>query len=70
MPAERSSSPHIDARDFDAHRNSAGHEGRRLLDDDVDFWNETTEGILERDRRKMRREMIRIFSFVCAIVSW
>ncbi|KAL9625177.1 MAG: hypothetical protein Q9160_000579 [Pyrenula sp. 1 TL-2023] len=69
MPRVTTSATQIDARDFDSHRTPTSHEGQRLLDDDVDIWNEAAAGILERDRRKMRREIIRIFSFICAILS-
>lgn len=74
----QSSSHHdrqIDRLDFDENRgtvrSNASREGRRsLLDDDVDLMGEVAEGILERHRRKMRREVIRKLSFACAILSW
>jgi hypothetical protein len=43
---------------------------RSLLDDDVDFMAEVASGIIDRDRRKMRRECMRVTSFVCAVLSW
>ena len=43
---------------------------RSLLDDDVDLMSEVAEGILERDRQRMRREVLRWMSFVCAVLSW
>lgn len=66
---------HIDRLDFDANRGTVrsgtSREGRRsLLDEDVDFMGEVAEGIFERDRRKMHREVIRTVSFACAILSW
>lgn len=67
--------PHIGRLDFDANRSEAQrspsrHAGRGLLDDDVDFMSEVAEGILERDRQRMRREVIRTLSLVCAVFSW
>lgn len=65
----------IDRLDFDANRdtirsNSSREAGRSLLDDDVDFMGEVAQGIVERDRQRMRREVIRSLSFVCAVSSW
>jgi hypothetical protein len=67
--------PHIGRLDFDANRgtvrsNASRDPGRSLLDEDVDFMEEVAEGILERDRQRMRREVIRTLSFVCAVLSW
>ena len=67
--------PHIGRLDFDANRgtvqsNASRHAGRSLLDEDVDFMSEVAEGILERDRQRMRREVIRTLSLVCAVLSW
>jgi hypothetical protein len=67
--------PHIGRLDFDANRgtvrsNASRDTGRTLLDEDVDFMEEVAEGILERDRQRMRREVIRTLSFVCAVLSW
>jgi hypothetical protein len=67
--------PHIDRLDFDSNRGtvrsgSSRDAGRSLLDEDVDFMEEIAEGILERDRQRMRREVVRILSFVCAVLSW
>jgi hypothetical protein len=67
--------PHIGRLDFDANRstvrsNASRDTGRSLLDEDVDFMEEVAEGILERDRQRMRREVIRTLSFVCAVLSW
>lgn len=39
-----------------------GHDGR--------FFEHVAEGILERDRARMRREVIRYGSFVIAIINW
>ncbi|KAL9105447.1 MAG: hypothetical protein Q9227_009381 [Pyrenula ochraceoflavens] len=66
-PSERPSQ--IEARDFDSNRNSGSGEGARLLNDDVDIWNEAAEGILERDRRRMKRELQRSISFICSVLS-
>jgi hypothetical protein len=68
-------SSRIGRLDFDANRhkgrsNTLRDAGRSLLDEDVDFMGEVAEGILERDRQKMRREVVRTLSFVCAVLSW
>lgn len=68
------SGPHIDRLDFDANRGStrstSTRGGRSLLDDDVDLMEEVAGGILELDRQRMRRQLIRTVSFVCAVLSW
>lgn len=57
--------------DFDANRTVRSHGSQRsLLDDDVDFMAEVADGIIERDREKMRREVLRVISFICAVLSW
>lgn len=75
--------PTIDRLDFDTNRGTvrsnrsraSGRSGgqrseRSLLDDDVDFMDEVAYGILDRDRKRMRREVIRTVSLVCAVLSW
>ena len=32
--------------------------------------DQVAQGIIERDRIKMRREVTRVLSFVCAVLSW
>jgi hypothetical protein len=44
-------------------------------DDDDDgrsdgLLSEVVENIVERDRRKLRKEIVRIFSFVWGVISW
>jgi hypothetical protein len=57
--------------DFDANHTVRSRDSQRsLLDDDVDFMAEVADGIIERDRQRMRREVLRIISFVCAVLSW
>ena len=58
--------------DFDVNRTVRSHVSghRSLLDDDVDFMNEVAEGIVERDRKRMRTQVIRIGSFVAAVLCW
>lgn len=72
-----SSSPQIDKLDFDSHRRrptshdslqSSGPSGR-LLRDDESFFSDIVDGIIERDRRKMRRQVIKYASFASAILS-
>ena len=74
VSSEEASESRIDAREFDSNRTVRSHVSqnshRSLLDDDVSLMREVAEGILERDRQRMRREVIRVMSFVCAVVSW
>ena len=67
--------PHIDRLDFDLNRGTARSEtsrraGPSLLDEDVDFMAEVAEGIVEKDRQRMRREVIRTSSFIWALLNW
>jgi hypothetical protein len=41
-----------------------------LLDDDVSLMSELADGIIQRDRTRMRREVIRTVGFICAVLSW
>lgn len=63
---------HIDAREFDPRRSVRSHasQNRSLLDDDVSFMNEVAQGIINRDRRRMRLQVIRIGSFIVAVLCW
>lgn len=63
---------HIDAREFDRQRtvHTRTSRDRSLLDDDVSFMNELAQGIIDRDRRQMRREVTRIVSFAVAVLCW
>lgn len=72
-----SSTPHIDKLDFDSHRrpptsrdsvHSSGPSGH-LLRDDESFFSNIVDGIIERDRRKMRRHVLKYASFASAILS-
>ena len=67
----------IDKLDFDEHRKPApstsgsedsGPEG--LLRDDESLLSNVVDGVIERDRRKMRRAVIKYISFACAILNW
>ncbi|KAK5200228.1 putative monocarboxylate transporter mch1 [Exophiala xenobiotica] len=66
------SNPRITALDFDSNRKrrrrSAGSHPS-LGDDDFDFMGRVAEEIIERDRIRMRREVTRTLSFVCAVLS-
>lgn len=64
-PGER----HIDAREFDSNHTQTSRD-RNLLDDDVSFMNEVAQGIIDRDRRRMRREFTRTVSFIVAVMCW
>jgi hypothetical protein len=71
-PSSPPASPVIKTLDFDANRSArsraSGH--RSLLDDDVSLMSEVAEGIIERDRKRIRAHFIRICSFICAVLSW
>ena len=65
--------PQINALDFDSNRkrtNQSSGSQPRIADDDFDFMGQVAEEIIERDRIKMRREVTRVLSFVCAVLSW
>ncbi|EXJ95813.1 hypothetical protein A1O1_00937 [Capronia coronata CBS 617.96] len=71
-PTSPDPNPRITAVDFDSHRRHRrhSHESRpRLGDDDFDFMGQVAQEIVERDRRKMRREVVRVLSFICAVLS-
>lgn len=71
MSRSPSNGPQIRSLDFDANRSVRSQESHRsLLDDDVDFMSEVASGIIERDRRRMRTEVMRVVSFICAVLSW
>lgn len=74
-------SPHreIDKLDFDTHRKSTsagvdddsafvGHGG--LLRDDESLLSNIVEGVIESDRRKIRRTMAKNVSFAVAVLCW
>jgi hypothetical protein len=67
----------IDKLDFDEHRkpvstcagsDDSGPEG--LLRDDESLLSNVVDGVIERDRRKMRRAIVKYVSFACAILNW
>ena len=80
--ASRSSSHsrlgHVDALDFDSHRKhahsstngSGASSPHGLLRDDESLLSNVVEGIIERDRRTMRRQLVRFASFASAMLSW
>lgn len=71
-PTSTTASNNIRTLDFDTNRTVRSHNSaqRSLLDDDVDFIDEVAEGILERDRKRMRMEVLRIGSFISAVLCW
>ena len=70
-PTSRPPDDTIRSLDFDANRTVRSQDSHRsLLDDDVDFMGEVAEGIIQRDRQRMRNEFIRVLSFICAVLSW
>jgi hypothetical protein len=64
----------IDRLEFDNNRTTGSNDSRNshrsLLDDDVSFMNEVAEGVIERDRIRMKKEATRTLSFVCAVLIW
>ncbi|KPI38257.1 putative transporter mch1 [Cyphellophora attinorum] len=69
-PSSPPAAGNIRSLDFDANHSVRSRESQRsLLDDDVDFMDEVATGIIERDRKRMRTEVLRIVSFTCAVLS-
>lgn len=74
----RSFNGHIDKLDFDENRkkpssarNGSDQSGPSgLLRDDDSFLSDVVDGVIERDRRKMKRLVAKYLSFACAIVNW
>lgn len=71
----------IDKLSFDENRipprsstSDHGSEPRRgshgLLRDDVSLLSIVVEGVIERDRQRLRRRIIRYTSFASAVLSW
>ncbi len=68
----------IDKLDFDENRKkpSSTHHGSEasgpsgLLRDDDSLLSDIVDGVIERDRRNMKRAVSRYSSFACAILSW
>jgi hypothetical protein len=67
----------IDKLSFDDHRiprssqndsDSGGHHG--LLRDDVSLLSVVVDGVIERDRQRLRRRIIRYTSFAGAVLCW
>ncbi|KAL8971799.1 MAG: hypothetical protein Q9197_003088 [Variospora fuerteventurae] len=73
MPFRSSSANGIDKRDFDDNRHPSstvdGSDTGGLLADDESLLSDVVEGIIERDRRRMRRQVTKYLSFVSAILS-
>lgn len=66
----------IDKLDFDANRrppstndSTALSSPTGLLRDDESFFSNIVDGVIERDRRKMRRQVLKYTSFASAILS-
>jgi hypothetical protein len=66
--------PPIDAREYSGSSTMRSHmfqeSHRSLLDDDIDLMSEVAEEILERDRWRIQRVVLRWLSFVCAVLCW
>lgn len=75
--SSRPSNPHIDKLDFDSHRRPpTSHDSLQssrpaglLLRDDESFFSNIVDGVIERDRKKMRRHVLKYASFASAILS-
>ena len=76
--SSRSANGHIDKLDFDENRKkpSSTHDGSDqseptgLLRDDDSLLSDVVEGVIERDRRRMKRLVAKYLSFASAILSW
>lgn len=74
--SSRSATGRIDKLDFDSNRKTtpsndgSEHSGPHLLDDDESLLSDVVDGIIERDRRRMKRAVMRYLSFACAILNW
>ena len=72
-PTSPTFNPRITSLDFDSNRRRRrrSHGSRPSFgNDDFDFMAQVAESIIERDRIRMRREVIRVLSFGCAVLSW
>ena len=79
--SSRSANPNggIDKLDFDSNRkppsalqesfHSSASEPSGLLRDDESFVSNIVDGVIERDRRRMRRHVVKYASFVSAVLS-
>ena len=75
--SSRSRNNPIDKLDFDGHRkptsvhdDSGMSSPNGLLRDDESLLSHVVEGVIERDRRKMRRAVTKYLSFACATLNW
>ncbi|KAL8682223.1 MAG: hypothetical protein Q9186_001682 [Xanthomendoza sp. 1 TL-2023] len=75
MPSRSSSrsANGIDKLDFDDNRQppstTDGSDAGGLLGDDESLLSNIVDGVIERDRRKLRRQIVKYLSFVSAILS-
>ena len=77
--SSRSRNGGIDKLDFDSHshrqarstNNDSGMSSpHELLRDDESLLSIVVDGVIERDRRKMKRAVIKYLSFASAMLSW
>ena len=75
--SSRSRNGQIDKLDFDKNRKAPSTNGgsgasspHGLLRDDESLLSNVVDGIIGRDRRKMRRQVTKYLSFASAIISW
>ena len=67
----------IDKLDFDSHRKLIARDGESvcsgqggLLRDDESLLSNVVEGVVESDRRKLRRAIAKYISFASAVLCW
>ena len=66
----------IDRLDFDHHRKRSSNAGSEqsgpggLLADNESLLSNVLDGVIERDRRKLRRNIVKGASFACALLCW
>lgn len=64
----------IDKLDFDENRHppstTDGSDPGGLLRDDESLLSNVVDGVIERDRRTLRRHTVKYLSFVSAVLSW
>jgi len=53
-----------------SHYSRRSGESRRGAGSDDGLLSDVVDGILERDRRKMHNEVIRVISFVWGVITW
>lgn len=63
-------SPRFSRRRAASHRSRLSTASRPSLPSDDGLLSDVVEGIVERDRRKMQKEVIRVISFAWGVITW